>query len=98
MSRGRYIPDLIAIVDPPARRLFVEVKVTEKAKTAKERDGITEMLAYLLDAQTVMAGVEQPHGLVVAWNASGRPARSRVMVSDLDNVGRAVYLLMELAV
>jgi hypothetical protein len=91
---GPYRPDLIVILDPPARRLLVEAKVTEKAQTAQERDGITEMLAYLSDARSVMSGVAPPHGLVVAWNATGHPALSEVMVSDLKNVGRAVDLLL----
>jgi len=94
MADGPYRPDLIVIIDPPPRRLLVEVKVTEGSRTADERRGITEMLAYIFDAESVMADIPMPHGLVVAWNATGQPNRSRVMVSDQHNIGRAVDLLL----
>jgi hypothetical protein len=96
MSKGVYRPDFIIAVDPPKRRLLVEAKVTEKARIADEGGGITEMLAYLVDAESVMVGVSPPHGLVVAWNASGRPVRTRVMVGDLRSVGQALDLLLQL--
>lgn len=94
MTRGPYRPDLIVTVDPSPRRLLVEAKVTEGAGTADERTGITEMLAYLYDASSVTSNIAPPHGLVAAWNATGKPAHSIVMVSDQDNIGVAVDLFL----
>lgn len=94
MAPGYFLPDLIVTLDNPARRLFIEVKLTEGEARAAEGQGISEMLAYIFDAESVLADVEPPHGLVVAWNSSGRPARSRVMVGGQDDIGQAIEILL----
>ena len=96
MESGSYVPDVIVKLDHPPRRLLVEAKLTQGDGPAAESQGITEMLAYLYDAESILEGIEPPHGLVVAWNSSGTPAKSKIMVSNQDDVEQAMDILLDM--
>lgn len=87
-------PDFVMLFEPGSHIVAVEVKLTEDRPSADERGGVSEMLAYLLDAAALFGGGETPQGLVVAWNASGRPALSRILVTDQRHVPDAIDLIV----
>jgi hypothetical protein len=88
-------PDLVLIRSgQPAAILLVEAKHTVKDDTP-ERRGLSEMLAYMKDTEELFANMPLPIGLVVAWNAKGRPAKHSVMMADTDSLKDAVQILLQ---
>jgi hypothetical protein len=94
MTQSPYRPDLILDFEQQQRMFVVEVKATSVDGVAAERRGILEAFAYLLDAEAVFTDQPEPHALVVAWNATGEPAHSRVMVCDQASVGHALDVVL----
>lgn len=94
MQRGSLRPDFLLVAGLERRPLFVEVKQTRRDDQGPERAGVAEMLAYLRDADHLIADWPPPYGLVVGWNASGTPALAEVIVSDQNSVKSAVALVV----
>ena len=86
-------PDFV-LEAPDRSVLLIEVKHTLTLQTP-ERVGIRDMLAYLDDTEAIVSGQPYPHGLVVAWGATARPSRARVIVSDLDDVADAMGQILQ---
>jgi hypothetical protein len=87
-------PDYIVFGDAPPRTLLVEVKLTKGDGPAADRRGIVEAMAYLHDAQQLLATQPKPHALVVAWGAEGSPAPGEIVVSDQHNIGQALASIL----
>jgi hypothetical protein len=94
MTLRHLIPDFLIVQDEPRRVLIVEVKLTEREAYRADRRGILDAMAYLHDAGGELRGLPEPHALVVAWNAEGRPRQGRVLVADQDQIGAAVALIL----
>jgi hypothetical protein len=90
--RPDFIVDIGAAVNGPS--LVVEVKHTTQGDHTPERRGIVDAMAYLEDSREHLAGKQPPHALVVAWNASGRPAVAPIMVSDEEHLGQAINIAL----
>jgi hypothetical protein len=88
-------PDFIVTDEQRSRVLVVEAKFTSVEDQTAERRGIQNALAYLRDASVVLAGRPHPHGLVVAWGASGRPAPSEIVVCSQAEIHRAARIVAE---
>jgi hypothetical protein len=95
MRQQPFRPDLILNFEGRQQVIVVEVKATEKGGVAAERRGIQEAFAYLLDAHAAVSGKAEPHALVVAWNATGKPRQSRVVVADQHGVAEALDLVLK---
>jgi hypothetical protein len=93
MRRSSLRPDF-TIVCSDGRTMVVEVKHTLRGEYTPERQGIVDALAYVQDAATFFAGQSEPHALVVAWNATGRPAPAKVIVSDVEQLHQALELFL----
>jgi hypothetical protein len=87
-------PDFVLRMRNPDRLAFVEVKLSVIDKTRPDRRGILDALLYAHDAEALFAGLPHPHGLVVAWNALGRPASGRFVVADQSRIGDATNELL----
>jgi hypothetical protein len=94
MIRSSLRPDFLLVGEHPPRVLIVEVKHTEGADTTPERVGIREALAYIHDAASILQPLPEPHALVVAWDATGRPAAAPVVVSDQDRIREAIEVVL----
>jgi hypothetical protein len=87
-------PDFFLVVGTERRPMIVEVKQTTREGSRPERRGILDAMAYLHDAQDVVARVDKPHALVVAWNARATPALDEIVVASQDTLKNAVELLL----
>ncbi len=97
MSQSSLRPDFL-IDGPGSSVLVVEVKHTAREGYTPERAGIVDALAYLSDARETFSRLPEPHALVVAWNATGSPSRSPVMVADDNQIEQALELYLSSAV
>ena len=95
MTQTSFRPDFILHLRDHDRPVIVEAKLTSKPEDTNEREGILESLAYLNDAETIVQELPLPRALVVAWNATGTPARSLVCVGDQDSVPAMVDVVLE---
>lgn len=94
MSQQSFRPDFIVNFVDANRPVLFEVKLTSVLERANEREGVLEALAYLHDAEIVVSKLPLPRAAVIAWNASGTPARSLVSVGDQNSVEAIVDLVL----
>lgn len=83
-------PDFVLWDETNHRLLLVEVK--HSLIGSNERQGVTDVLAYIHDAEDLVTSFPAPHALVVAYNASGTPGEADVMISDEDNIDVALEI------
>ncbi len=60
-------PDFLLATRELDRVLVIEVKHTTRTDTRPDREGILDALAYLYEAQSLLADLPDPRALVVAW-------------------------------
>jgi hypothetical protein len=94
MANGQLRPDFVIKVSNPGRLAFVEVKLTEAKEGTRDRSGLQDAFAYAFDAESLLAPYPEPHGLVVAWNAEGRPGPGRFVVASQDAIPAAVQAML----
>jgi hypothetical protein len=94
LSQSQLRPDFVIKASNPARLAFVEVKLTTQDGKTAERGGVQDALAYAYDAESLLEKYPEPHGLVVAWNASGRPGPGKLVVADQGSVALAVKAML----
>jgi hypothetical protein len=92
MSQFPLRPDFVVQL-PRGNIVVVEVKHTMHEDLTPERAGIVDALAYLKDIEGHVEA-DFVRALVVAWNATGRPNRSAVIVSDQGHLTEAAELLV----
>ncbi len=95
MTQQPFRPDVLLHFHERDRIVLVEAKVTGKEGAAAERRGILEAFAYLLDAEQQFVDQPFPHALVVAWNATGSPAPSRVAVCDQHSIAQPLEWILQ---
>jgi hypothetical protein len=96
MDRSALRPDFVIRSRNPDRLATVEVKLTEAEDgSTPERRGIQDALVYAHDAESLLEGLPQPHGLVIAWNATGRPAPGRIVVAGQAGIADAIGVLLD---
>ena len=84
-------PDFVIESDSPRQVLFVEVKNYKNDGDQGARNGVSEMLSYLADAETALDTLPEPHGLVVSWGTRAEPEDSqRVLVTHQDGIDEAI--------
>lgn len=84
LSRQPLRPDFILHVQPKDRVVLVEVKLTSAEEGSPQRDGLRDAIAYLADAEPLLAHRPHPHAIVAAWNASGQPMGPGVRIQICD--------------
>jgi hypothetical protein len=94
MRKSQLLPDFVIKLSNPDRLAFVEVKLTTQEDKTHDRAGLRDALAYCYDAESILAGYPEPHGLVVAWNAAGRPGPGKLVVADQDAIPAAVSAML----
>jgi hypothetical protein len=87
-------PDFVLRMRNPDRLAFVEVKLTEVEGTSPERRGIQDALLYAHDAESLLTGLPYPHGMVIAWNAQGKPTHGQIVVAPQGGIGEATETLL----
>lgn len=87
-------PDFVLLIGHDQRPVMVEVKQTIHETETPERRGIVEAMAYLHDASDALPN-EGPHAIVIAWNATGEPAPSSIVVADQHSVSMAIDVLLQ---
>jgi hypothetical protein len=94
MTARPLLPDFLMVQDEPRRVLIIEVKLTDREEYRADRRGILDAMAYLYDVGHELADVPEPHALVVAWNADGKPNPARIVVTDQDGIRRATTMVL----
>lgn len=94
MGNSKLRPDFVVKASNPSRLAFVEVKLTEAKKGTRDRSGLQDAFAYAYDAESLLAPYPEPHGLVVAWNAEGRPGPGKFVVASQEEVALAVKAML----
>lgn len=92
MSRSTLRPDFVLRISDNA--LMIEVKQTGRENMSPDREGIREALAYVKDAEAMLATKTAPHALVVAWNSLGRPAAGQILVADQDGIADSLAVVL----
>ncbi len=100
MDQQPFRPDIVLNFEDRGRVIPFEVKVTTKENAiADERGAIQEAMAYIHDAQALVASAPHPHAAVVAWNATGDPPQagfsSEVIVGDQTQIQVLLKRIME---
>jgi hypothetical protein len=94
MSQYPLRPDFIVTDAPRARLLIVEAKFTSSEEETPERRGIQDALAYLKDASAIVRERPMPRALVAAWNATGTPAPSEIVVSSQADIRPTIQMIV----
>jgi hypothetical protein len=94
MSQYPLRPDFIVTDESRNRLLIVEAKFTSSEEETPERRGIQDALAYLKDASAIVRDRPRPRALVAAWNATGTPSPSEIVVSSQADVQPAIQMIV----
>jgi hypothetical protein len=91
LTASQLRPDFLIVSDAPDRVVPVEVKLTVTEGRGQVRSGIVEALGYLMDWQPVFDAMDEPHALVVAWDANSYPASGgSIVVASQHSIGPAL--------
>ena len=87
-------PDFVILDEDSRQVLIVEAKFTQIEDATAERRGIQDALAYLKDASAIVSDRPAPYALVAAWNATGTPAPTEIVVSGQAEIRRAINMIV----
>jgi hypothetical protein len=93
LSDRPLLPDFVIDMPDGNRALLIEVKLTATSEGSPQRDGLRDMLAYLTDAATLFCDRPMPHGLVVAWNATGYTSEPPTTAVAIVHQGRVADMM-----